>query len=132
MTGKAPPAGLQNRGRKFWRDTVQTYDLSAAELSILVETCRTMDNLDLLALSIADDGAMVAGAAGQPVVNPALTEARGHRAILHRLVSALNLPDSEGESVPSVQSVRAKRAAAARWRGHRPAGGHRLPGGAGA
>lgn len=114
----APPAGLAARGRRFWRETVEKYDLNAAEMLILQETCRTLDDLDRLADAIAADGVTVLGSAGQTVVNAALTEARGQRLALHRLVSALNLPDAEGEAVPSPQRIRAKRAAASRWRDH--------------
>lgn len=119
MTEKnAAPPDLAARGRKFWRETTGQFELTPAELEILKETCRTLDDLDRLAASVAAEGAMVAGSAGQPVVNAALTEARGQRLTLHRLVAALNLPDQDGAAVPSAQNIRAKRAAGARWRGH--------------
>ena len=114
-----PPSGLGVRGRKFWRETVEKYDLSAPELQVLREVCRTMDDLDALASAIAADGATVLGSKGQAVVNPCLTEARGQRLALHRLIAALALPDEDGASMPTAGSIRAKRAAAARWRGHR-------------
>jgi hypothetical protein len=109
------PAGLGARGRRFWRDTVGDFDLSDAELAVLVEACRTLDDLDRLADVVAALGPMVTGSAGQPVVNPALTEARGQRAILHRLVSALQLPDPENKPMPTAASTRGHKAAAARW-----------------
>lgn len=119
MTEKnAAPPDLATRGRRFWRETTGQFELTGAELEILKETCRTLDDLDRLAASVAAEGAMVAGSAGQPVVNPALTEARGQRLTLHRLVAALALPDQDGAAVPSSQTIRAKRAAASRWRGH--------------
>lgn len=116
MTDKvAAPVGLASRGRRFWRSTITDYDLTAAELELLLEVCRTLDALDRLADSIATLGAMVPGSAGQMVINPAMTEARGQRGILHRLVSAMALPDPEGAAVPTVQSTRARKAAVARW-----------------
>ena len=45
-------------------------------------------------------------------------EARGQRAVLHRLIAALQLPDVDGGSVPSGRSLRATAAAETRWRGH--------------
>ena len=114
----AAPADLGSRGRKFWRETVGQFDLTKAESEILREVCRTLDDLDRLAASIVADGAMTTGSAGQVVVNPAVTEARGSRALLHRLVAALNLPDDEGDVVPSPRRIRAQHAAASRWRGH--------------
>jgi hypothetical protein len=114
----AVPAGLAVRGRRFWRETTEKYEVSASELQLLREVCRTMDNLDDLAAAIAADGATVLGSKGQQVVNPALTEARGQRLALHRLIAALALPDEVGEAVPSVARLRASKAAAARWAGH--------------
>jgi len=102
----AAPPDLAARGRKFWRETTGQFELAPPEMEILKEVCRTLDNLDQLAAAIATEGAMVSGSTGQPVVNPALTEARGQRLTLHRL------------AVPSSQTIRAKRAAASRWRGH--------------
>lgn len=120
MTARRPsaPARLGARGRRFWKDTLESFDLSNAELSILTEACRTLDDLDRLATAIEEQGATVAGSQGQPVVNPALTEARGQRVVLHRLIAALQLPDLDGKPVRSVQSIRSQSAAQARWRGH--------------
>ena len=91
------PPGLAARGRRFWRDTVAEFDLSGAELHLLQEACRTLDDLDRLAGMVEQYGPTVTGSQGQPVCNPALTEARGQRLALHRLVSALALPDDDGQ-----------------------------------
>lgn len=112
------PAGLATRGRKFWRTTVADYELSAAEIELLTEACRTLDTLDVLDAACRTLGATVLGSAGQPVGNPALAEARGQRLVLHRLVAALSLPDPELDSLPTTTSIRATTAAAARWAGH--------------
>lgn len=109
------PSGLGPRGRKFWKSTTAAFDLSDAELEILAEACRTLDDLDRLAGMVTEHGATVTGSQGQVVVNPALTEARGQRAILHRLVAALQLPDEEGEPIPTAHSTRGRTAAQARW-----------------
>lgn len=120
MTRSKPrtPAGLAGRGARYWRTVVGDYDLSDSERELLLEVCRTLDNLDALATAVASDGATTRGAAGHVVVHPALTEARGQRALLHRLVAALGLPDDDGESVPTAHSQRGSAANAARWRGH--------------
>jgi hypothetical protein len=62
---------------------------------------------------------MTVGSQGQPVVNPALTEARGQRAVLHRLVAALQMPDLDDKPMPAASSQRGRTGAQARWRGHR-------------
>ncbi|SDO18947.1 hypothetical protein SAMN04515671_0085 [Nakamurella panacisegetis] len=95
------------------------FDPSQSETEILTEICRTLDNLDALNAAIAANGAMVDGSKGQRVVNPCLTEVRGQRLALHRLIAALGIPDDEGDSVPSVTKLRASKAASARWSGHR-------------
>lgn len=112
------PAGLKARGRRFWRETLAVYELTDSELSLLTEVCRTMDNLDALADVIATDGATTVGSQGQTVVHPALTEARGQRLVLHRLLAALALPDEDGSVLSSATRTAAEQAARARW--HRP------------
>jgi hypothetical protein len=88
-----------------------------ANYEALLEVCRTLDSLDLLDAAIARNGATVMGSQGQPVVNPALTEARGQRALLRRLMSAMALPD-EDAAMPTAQSQRGKSANRTRWAGH--------------
>jgi hypothetical protein len=117
--GPRTPAGLKARGRAFWRDCTREFEFSDAESALLEEVCRCLDRLDLLDSSIAEFGAMVDGSKGQQVVNPALTEARGQQAILHRLVAALKLPDSDGEPIPTGRTIGAQAAAATRWTGTR-------------
>lgn len=112
------PAGLGTRGRAYWRATMGAYELTDSETELLLEVCRTLDDLARLAEAIDREGAMVKGSAGQPVVNPALTEARGQRAILHRLVAALKLPDEDGATVPSGHQIRGAVANTARWSSH--------------
>ncbi|MGN7247102.1 terminase [Janibacter anophelis] len=112
------PSGLGARGTRFWRSTLAEFDLSDAEREILAEACRTLDDLDRLAGMVAEHGSMVTGSQGQPVLNPALTEARGQRLALHRLVAALQLPDADDAPIPTAVQMRGKRANQARWRGH--------------
>ena len=115
------PAGLATRGKRYWSAVMGAFDLTDSELEVLLEVCRTLDSLDALDAAVAERGAMVPGSAGQPVVNPALTEARGQRALLHRLMAALALPDEDGASIPTAHSQRGKVANAARWRASRGA-----------
>lgn len=117
------PPGLGPRGARYWRTVLADFDLSDSELELLREVCRTLDNLDALADAVARDGATVKGSAGQSVVNPCLTEARGQRALLHRLIAAMSLPDEEGAAVPTAYVQRARTAASARWRAHERSAG---------
>lgn len=118
-TPSPAPSNLAARGKSFWTQTSEQYDLSDAERHVLAECCHTMDTLDILAAQIAADGVMIHGAAGQEVLHPAISEARAQRVVLHRLLAALALPDPEGATVPTTATLRAKRAASVRWSGHR-------------
>ncbi len=60
------PSGLAARGRAFWSQAVDTYELTESELSLLIEVCRLMDECEALCEAIAADGTTVAGSNGQP------------------------------------------------------------------
>ena len=112
------PAGLRARGRRFWKDTLDEFELSESEVQILVEVCRTLDNLDALNDVVGEQGATTEGSQGQTVVHPALQEVRQQRANLHRLIAALGLPDDDGGSVRSALSLRSISGNSSRWAGH--------------
>jgi len=114
MTTKQP-TGLGPRGRAFWRDTVAAYDLERAELELLAETCRTLDEIDELVVALDRDGMTVPGSAGQTRTHPAINEVRQHRLALGRLLAQLALPDLDGGSIPKPSSLRASHAARTRW-----------------
>lgn len=112
------PARLRAKGRVLWDAVTAVYDLSDAELALLGEACRTLDQLEALDRQVAHDGLMVTGSMGQQRLHPALTEQRGLRLVLGRLLAQLALPDEEGQVIPSATSLRAREAAMHRW-GHR-------------
>ncbi len=113
---KPTPADLARHGAAFWRVTVGVFELNESEIRLLHECCRIIDELDSLRAAIVSDGVTVKGSQGQPVAHPALAAASSHRALLARLLSALNLPYADDESVLlSPGQVRARTAARARW-----------------
>jgi hypothetical protein len=97
------------------------FELSDSEQELLEECCRTLDQITRLEGSIADLGTFVTGSTGQPVMNPAIGEARGQRALLHKLLAVLALPDEEGQTIPAGVCQRARTAAQAKWRRQRGA-----------
>lgn len=115
------PAGLGTRGRAFWRDTVADYELSRGELELLVEACRALDQCDALRAAVDADGYTVRGSEGQPRVHPAISQLNATRTLLGRLLAQLDLPDPDGESMPSQATIRARKAAQGRWAGHNAA-----------
>ena len=114
------PPRLRARGRAFWDATTTAYELSGAELQILAEICRTLDELEALSATLSADGMTSAGSKGQTVAHPALLELRAARVVLSRLVAQLQLPDEDGAaSLPSAASLRSRAAAGQRWRNFR-------------
>lgn len=105
------PAGLQARGRSFWRAIQAKYAPSEAEAELLLEICRLLDQLD--GLERAAHPIVVAGSSGQPRTHPALAEMRFARHQLAALLSQLRIEDA---SIATAYSARARKAANARWR----------------
>jgi len=112
---KRPPVGLGKRGRAMWADITETYRLDPAEVALLVELCRSIDEIDALSAALAEGPLMVTGSTGQPRPNPLLDQLREHRKVADRLAAALALP-IEGESVGRRRSATAKQAVNTRWR----------------
>jgi len=108
---RKPPS----RGEAFRVDVLARFELNRDELEVLTEACRTLDLLDELRSALARDGVSVAGAAGQPRAHPMVAQINATRATLGRLLAHLALPSAEGTQMPSTRSVRAQRAAQARW-----------------
>jgi hypothetical protein len=77
--------------------------------------CRTIDACEALQALIDRDGLTVAGSAGQERLHPGITELRGTRLALGRLLSQLGLPDEDGTTMASPERLKARKAAAERW-----------------
>ena len=108
------PAGLGQRGGRYWRDVLRAYEIAVDERELLHELCRTLDVIEELHRA-ASTAPMVEGRYG-PTVNPAVRELRGQRAEARHLAAALALPHPEGGHVGSGASQRALAAAQQRWR----------------
>lgn len=113
-----PPAGLAVRGRRFWRVTIDTYDMTDSEESLLIEACRLMDECEQLRGVVDEQGMTVTGSTGQTRVNPAVGELRQHRLALAKLLSQLALPDVDDGHLATPLQARAPTAATVRWAGH--------------
>jgi hypothetical protein len=123
------PSGLNARGKAFWSQITDDFDLDSAELEVLREACRTLDEIEVLKAAAVEHGPMVKGSAGQLTVNPALVEVRQARQAFERMVKVLALPSEDEESQTAAErsiSEDAKKAAQARWdktRGKRASSG---------
>jgi phage terminase small subunit len=112
-----PPTRLGSTGRALWSSVAkglpEGWELDEREVAILTLAARQSDDLTRLE-AIKQDGAMVKGSTGQPVVNPAITEARQARLAIGRLLGQLALPD-EDEQARTEPGQRGQKAARARW-----------------
>jgi hypothetical protein len=90
------PKNLGPRGRAFWRNIVERYELSALEVELAVEAARTLDLVERLHTE------------GGP-----LPELRQQRLALGRLLGQLAVPPEDVVDAPT--TARARKAANARW-----------------
>lgn len=97
--------------------------MSNTEVELLRECCRLLDECEVLRERIAIDGMTVLGSAKQPRIHPAVAELRQSRLALGRLLGQLDLPDENGDALPTPTQARARTAAQARWRNERRAVG---------
>ena len=120
MTTRKPaaPPDLGARGRKFWRTTMATFEMSDVETELLIEVARLLDECENLRNAVQTDGVTVAGSTGQPRVHPALGELRQHRLALGRLLAQLALPDVDDGSLSAPAQLRARKASETRWAAH--------------
>jgi len=118
--GTTAPKGLGTAGRALWRKIASSlpdgWELEEREEAILRLAARQADDLSRLESAISKDGAMALGSAGQPVVNPAIIEARQSRLAIGRLLGQLALPDDDAAGGSSASaSETGRKAANARW-----------------
>jgi uncharacterized protein with von Willebrand factor type A (vWA) domain len=118
-----PPEGLESAGRALWRamheDLGDDLEFDARERVVLRDACRQADVNAALARAIRRDGVVVEGSQGQPRLNAAVTELRQGRLAVARLLGDLDL--SAGDEQPrTAASLRAQRAAQARWADREP------------
>ncbi len=116
MATKTAPPKLGAKARKFWRETVAIYDLSAHEALLLEGACREIDIIERLEKELDGANLIVGGSMGQDTAHPLLQELRMHRATFGSIIKQLALPDAEDEKSSSPRSRQAQDAANARWR----------------
>ena len=83
----APPEAFGTQGKALWERVAAEFEPSAFEAAILVEACRSVDELRAAA------SVVVAGSTGQPRAHPLLDEVRRHRETLARLLTVLGVDE---------------------------------------
>ena len=77
------PAGMtRSRGGRFWVASVGEYVFTVAELQILEEVCRLLNEIDAIRKAMTGESLVVLGSRGQPRPSQWLAELRGHRKLL--------------------------------------------------
>ncbi|MCX5114378.1 hypothetical protein OOK13_39155 [Streptomyces sp. NBC_00378] len=109
------PSGLGEAGRALWVEILSEYELAPDERMLLVQACRTVDELEMLADALVDGAVVVHGSTGQPKASGLFAEARAHRVVLAKLLEQLALPADGDEEGKSPAQLRAQKAAQARW-----------------
>lgn len=97
-----PPSGLGAAGKKLWKavhgDLPRGWAFEERERAILSMACHQADDLARLERAVRRDGTMTQGSQGQPVIHPAIPEARAARTAIERLLRQLQLP---GDAIPT-------------------------------
>lgn len=125
--GSKPPAGLKAPGRRLWLSVADRYVLTASELAMLEQACRTSDELDRLERAVrALPELVTTGSTGQIRPHPLLAEVRAHRLLLERLTSALCLPNEDEEVGLTPGQKHGRRAIQARWKDRVPVSNGKL------
>jgi hypothetical protein len=105
----------------LWESVADKFVLNPGELAVLVEACRTADELDRLERAVRKLPELTTtGSTGQIKAHPLLQELRNHRVVLERLTAALALPDETQEVGLRRGQQHAQRAANARWNQRNP------------
>lgn len=118
---------LLKRGGALYDDLTGAYDFTTVELQLVYEIAKCADRIDDLEDAIEDEGTMVAGSTGQPVVNPAIAEVRQHQIALQRLMRGLRLSERKAKGDTGRQG-RSARSSSVRDRFKVVSGGDRMAG----
>ena len=99
MTLPRPPAGLSKRSAKLWRQVLDEFELSPAELELLRNALVALDRADEAAAIIAAEGIVTLDRYGSPKQHPATDVESRNRALYGRFLAQLGVK-------ASVESVR--------------------------
>jgi hypothetical protein len=91
------------------------WQLDHREETLLDLAGHQADDLDRLERAIKKEGATSTGSTGQRIVHPAVLEARQARLAISRLIGLIEMPGLDDEGSDTVSSIRARKAADARW-----------------
>lgn len=94
MSRPRVPSELKASGRKLWRFATNEFGFEPHETATLLQACRCLDRLDLIALELTDATQTVRNSKG--VTHPLIVEGRQQALAYARLLASLRIPDSDG------------------------------------
>lgn len=103
------PVGLGKSGRALWRKLTENIGYELQELAYLEAACRLEDRAVELDALVEAEGLMVHGSKGQPVLHPAVAEARQARAEQARLLARVDWPTDAGRASTAGRRLRSAR-----------------------
>jgi hypothetical protein len=109
------PEGLGKAGLSLGQAVLTECELTPGETALLVEACRTVDELEAISQALASGPAVVKGSTGQPKASALFAEARAHRLVLGKLLEQMALPELGEEEGMTPNQQRAQKAAQTRW-----------------
>jgi P27 family predicted phage terminase small subunit len=90
----SPPDHLQESGRDLWASTLSEWELTDADLLVLLTACETVDRLEQIRTSIAKAGVTVRDPSGRVRAHPLLASEAALRGVLLRAWAQLHLDDA--------------------------------------
>lgn len=119
LTPKASPTpeGLAEAGSSLWVAVTNEWTLRADEELLLLEACRTVDELELLHEALTASPLLTEGAKGQNRTHPIFQEIRAHRLALKQLLKYLGLSEAAVDPAERAlqRSEHGRKLARARW-----------------
>src|SRR4051812_30156749 len=110
MSAPRRPRGLARPGGQLWDEitgaVAADWALDGKDLALLTRACRLADVEAELRADVARDGRMVTGSTGQPVVNPALKEARLTAAAIAGIVGRVEIRPPQQRTAHLAKSAR--------------------------
>lgn len=116
MAARAVPAGLGQKGAKFWREIQKDYELATFEEMLLEQACRELDLIARFERKLKTQPVVVKGSMGQDIANPLSVAIMKHRQTFGSLMKQLKLPALEDDKPRSAASLHGQAAANARWK----------------
>lgn len=117
MAAKTAPTGLNDAGKKLWKNITKEYEFRPDELAVLEDACRTSDIIADMEEAWTDQGRPMTttGSQGQLVTHPLISELRQYRGARASLLRQLKLPDAGSTDAGGALSAKNRAAANARW-----------------